>query len=305
MSEILLGHGERGTGERLLDQKLARVKGILSGFSRVVVAFSGGVDSTLLAKLACDVLGRANVLAAVADSPSMAREDLEEAKRLARGLGLRCLVVATSEVSDPSYRANTPARCFFCKQELFDVLGRLAGSRGYSAVLYGAIGDDRLSERPGQRAAAAAGVRAPLQEAGLAKREVRALAKQLGMPNWNRPQNACLSSRIPHGSAVTELKLGQIEEAEAALRAHGFQQVRVRHLGTHARIEVGTDEVRRFLDGTLCAEVARRFKALGFETVGVDRAGYRTGGADRSSADEILLTSADIRYQPQTTIADI
>jgi uncharacterized protein len=157
--------------------------------------------------------------------------------------------------------------------------------------LYGAIGDDQLSERPGQRAALAAGVRAPLQEAGFAKWEIRALAKQLGLPNWDRSQNACLSSRIPHGSDVTELKLGQIEQAEAALRAQGFRQVRVRHLGTHARIEVGPEEVRRFLDGALCAEIARRFEALGFDTVGVDRSGYRPGGADRASVDEVFLTA--------------
>ena len=255
------------------------------------MAFSGGVDSTLLAKLARDVLGRPQALAVTADSPSLACEDLAEAVRLAGQLDLDHLVIATAEVDNASYRANTEARCFFCKHELFEELDALVAARKIPVVLYGAIGDDRMAERPGQRAALQHRVQAPLQDAGLEKWEIRELAKALGLSNWDRPQNACLSSRIPHGEAVTVEKLRQIESAEAFLRAQAFRHVRVRHLGRHARIEVGADEVRRFSDPALCREVAVRFEALGFETAGVDRAGYRAGGADRPGVDEVLLSA--------------
>ena len=274
-----------------LGDKYRQARGRLAGLGRAVVAFSGGVDSTLLAVMACEVLGRANVLAVTADSPSLAREDLAEAVRLARQLELSHEVIATHETADPAYRRNTPARCYICKHELFEELEDLATARGFRAVLYGAIGDDLRAERPGQRAALAFGVLAPLQDAGLTKREVRQLAKTLGLPNWDRPQNACLASRIPHGMDVTEEKLRQIEQAEAMLREAGFRQVRVRHLGRHARIEVEPEELSRFHDVALRARITERFETLGFETVGIDRAGYQTGGADRVLADEVLLSS--------------
>ena len=274
-----------------LEEKLSRARTILAGFERAVVAFSGGVDSTLVAKLAQDVLGPQNTLAATADSPSLAREDLREATQLAAAIGVSHVVIQTGEVIDARYRANSEARCFFCKSVLFEALERLAVVRGFSAVLYGAIADDRLAERPGQRAALRFGVRAPLQEAGLAKHEVRLAARALGLSNWNRPQNACLSSRIPHGMGVTEEKLAQVEAAEAFLRGQGFRQVRVRHLEAHARIEVEPESVGRFQDAALCLAVSQRFEALGFETIGVNRSGYRSGGADHVVTDEIFLGS--------------
>lgn len=269
--------------------KLVRINAILSDCTRVIVAFSGGVDSTLLASLARDVLGKANVLAVTADSASLAQADLAEARRLAQELDLEHLVIQTAEVDNPDYRANTAARCFFCKQELFVHLQRLAQQRGFSVILYGAIRDDVLEERPGAVAASQAGARAPLQEAGLSKAQVRELARQRGLPNWDRPQNACLSSRVPHGLDVTPEKLARIERAEAALLQLGFRQVRVRHLEAHARIEVGQEEVVRFEDPQLRRRVADALTSLGFASVGVDQAGYRSGGANRQPIEEYIL----------------
>jgi len=285
--------GDEGDGQRRLnpssppEEKLKVAIRILKSFQRVVVAFSGGVDSTLLAKIAREVLGKDEAVAVTADSPSLAREELEAARLLAQRLDLAHLVIPTTELSDSAYRANSPARCYVCKQELFKELETLAAERQIPVILYGAIGDDLLAERPGQRAAVERGVRAPLQEAGLEKWEVRELARELGLPNWDRPQNACLSSRIPHGLEVTERKLAQIERAESYLKRHGFRQVRVRHLGTRARIEVEPEAVSRFDDATLRSETEQRFHQLGFESVAIDPDGYRPGGADRRPEDEL------------------
>ncbi len=265
---------------RTTDATLARIRERFRGLDKVLVAYSGGVDSTLLAYVARMILGPQRVLAVTADSPSIARADLAEAVQVADLLGVPHEVIATSEVSRQAYRANTAARCYWCKSELFERLDELAQMRQFDAVLYGAIGDDRLQERPGQRAALEHRVRAPLQEAGLSKAEIRDLARRLGVPNWDRPQNACLASRIPHGSEVTEAKLGQVEQAEAFLRSHGFVQVRVRHLGLRARIEVEPEGVARFTDVELRRQVGRALRGLGFDMIEVDRGGYRPGGAN-------------------------
>jgi len=230
----------------------------------------------LLAALARDVLGRDNVLAVTADSPSLAHEDLEAAKQLAAHLDLQHLVIATGEVANPAYRANTDARCYFCKHELFETLEKLSKDLRIPVVLYGAIGEDQMSERPGQRAALKFGVRAPLQEAGFSKGQVRELAQAIGLSNWDRPQNACLSSRIPRGLEVTEEKLNRVEAAETVVRAQGFRQVRVRHLGAAARIEVEPEAVPRFNDQALRGTVERALQSLGFESISIDPAGYQS-----------------------------
>ena len=272
-----------------LADKLAAVDRALRGYGRVLVAWSGGVDSTLLAVLARRALGKANAPAVTADSPSLARADLDETRRLAQALDLEHLVIRTAEVENSAYRANAPSRCYFCKGELFQELDQLAASRKIDTIVYGAIGDDHAAERPGQRAAQERGVRAPLQDAGLTKSQVREAAREFGLPNWNRPQNACLSSRIPHGQAVTEDKLSQIERAESLLQDLGFHQVRVRHLDGHARIEVGPEEVAGLREPAVRSILIERLHALGFVSISINRAGYAPGGADRAAVDEERL----------------
>jgi uncharacterized protein len=246
---------------------------------QVLVAFSGGVDSTFLLAAAVECLGAEKVLAVTGLSPSMSAAERDEAVALTRRLGARHRMLETGELARPEYVANAADRCYFCKTDLFERLNGLARAEGCAWILDGANVDDLGDVRPGREAARQQGVRSPLVEAGLSKADIRALSRWMELPTWEKPAMACLASRIPHGTLVTIERLGQIEAAESALRELGFQQVRVRHHEAIARIELASPAERaRLLDPAVCAEVVRRLKATGYQYVVLDLEGYRPGG---------------------------
>jgi uncharacterized protein len=257
-------------------EKEAALRSRLSALGSVVVAFSGGTDSAYLAWVASSVLGD-RVLCVTADSASYPSRHRQIAIDFARRFHLRHEFVETAEIENPGYRANTPDRCFHCKQELFTHLTRLARERGLAAVLDGANADDRGDYRPGRRAAKQRGVASPLDDAGLTKDEIRELSRRAGLPTWNQPASACLSSRIPYYSEVTPEKLRTIERAEDVLRSCGFRIYRVRHHDNLARVELGPDEMARALDPAVREVIVRDIKAAGYQYVALDLQGYRMG----------------------------
>jgi uncharacterized protein len=260
--------------------RLERAREIVRSLGSVLVAYSGGVDSTLLLRLAIDELGGERAVAVLASSPAYPAEEQEAARHLAGRLGARLREVETREVDLDAYRRNLPDRCFHCKEELFETLEPVRSELGLAHLAYGATADDAGDHRPGHASAVRRGVRFPLLEAGMGKSEIRAAARRLGLPNWDKPSFACLSSRIPHGTEVTPAALRQVGAAEAALKALGFRQVRVRHHGDVARIEVEPDEMERLL--ALRGPVIAAVRAAGYEFVALDLEGYATGSLNRT-----------------------
>jgi uncharacterized protein len=296
-------------GDPGLDAKERRLHALLAGFKSVVVAFSGGVDSAYLAWAATRVLGPA-ALCVTADSPSYPDRHRQLALGVARDFALRHEIIHTGELERPEYRANPVNRCYYCKHELYTTLADLATERGFDAIADGSNADDRGDYRPGRQAAREFGVRSPLDEVGLTKAEIRELSRRAGLPTWDEPASACLSSRIPYHTEVTDERLRMIERAEAALRAIGFRVCRVRHHvrpeerrsgvpgdreerrsgvpgdreerrsgvpGDRARVELGSDELSRAMEPAVTARIVRELTAIGYGEVTIDPKGYRMG----------------------------
>jgi uncharacterized protein len=270
----------------LILAKASRLRDRLSSLGSVVVAFSGGTDSAYLAYVAASVLGD-RALSVTADSASYPSRHRAIAVDLAARFHLQHEFIVTAEMDNPGYRANAPDRCFHCKHELFTRLTKVAGDRGFAAVLDGANADDRGDYRPGRQAARELGVLSPLDEADLAKDEIRELSRQAGLPTWDQPASACLSSRIPYHSEVTPEKLHQIERAEEAVRALGFRICRVRHHDRLARVEVAPDEMQRAFEPEMREALVRELKAVGYQYVTLDLQGYRLGSLNEG----VVLTA--------------
>ena len=260
-----------------LEQKTKKIKSLILEMDSALVAFSGGVDSTLVLALAHDVLGE-KALAVTAQSASMPDREMKACHQLAKEIGVKHLVVKTEEMSNPNYRANPANRCYHCKTELYSSLKKVAQQENILNILNGTNTDDLGDYRPGLDSAREQGVRSPLVEAGFNKQEVRELSRMMELSIWNKPAMACLSSRIPYGQPVTLEKLAMIEQAEDLLLSLGFTQVRVRHLGTLARIELDKNEMPRYQnDKSVQKAVEEKLRALGFNSVVLDPEGYRMG----------------------------
>jgi uncharacterized protein len=265
-----------------VEEKLSKLKAIVSELESVVVAFSGGVDSTLVTKVCYDTL-KDNSMAVTARSETYPDFEFKEAQKLAKEIGIKHMVIDTSELAIEGFANNPPERCYFCKSELFGKLKEIAKEHGFLNVADGANLDDTQEFRPGLQASRELNVRSPLKEAGLAKTDIREVSKMLKLPNWDKPAYACLSSRFPYGQSITEEKLSMVSEAEKYLRGLGLVQFRVRHHETIARIEVLPEDINILTNSTAREKLTARFKEIGFTYVTLDLAGYRSG-----SMNEVL-----------------
>jgi uncharacterized protein len=280
-----------------VDQKAAHLRHSLGSGGRLLVAYSGGVDSAFLAWTAHQVLGD-QMLAVIADSASLARTHLEDALAFAREHGIPVDVVETRELENPDYSRNDAMRCFHCKDELFTVFEQYCAAHAFDAIAYGVNADDEGDFRPGQQAARQHRVLTPLLDAGLGKNEIRELARQAGLRVWDKPASACLSSRIEYGRPVTPEALQAVERGEDALRALGFQQFRVRHHGETVRIEIAREELPRALTLDMARDLTAIFKNLGFAFVTLDLEGFRSGSMNQLLKPEELLRGQGSQGKP-------
>lgn len=266
-------------------EKYRQLQNIVADCGEVIVAFSGGVDSTFLLKVCKDVLGE-RVVAVTASSESFPQREVLQAKEIAKAIGCTHLIIETSELDVPGFSDNPPNRCYLCKRELFGKIRQVALEKGIKVIFDGSNADDRGDFRPGRKALKELGVRSPLEEAGLGKEEIRALSRALGLPNWERPPFACLASRFPYRTRITRRALERVDRAEDFLFHLGFRLFRVRDHGEVARIEFGPKELRELWEGGLVSKVVQGVKSAGYQFVTLDLEGYRTGSMNRTLTQE-------------------
>lgn len=271
-----------------LDEKYENLTQLIGGMGRTLIAFSGGVDSTFLAKVAKETIGR-DAVAVTALSPTYPATELEEAKVYAAEIGIEHRLIETHELEKEEYAVNNPDRCFHCKKELFTEMQVIAQEEGFDTIIYGGIMDDLGDHRPGMEAAEMLDARAPLVEAELQKHEIRQLSKELGLPTWDKPAGACLASRIPYGMRVTLEKLHEVDQAEHFLHNLGFRLVRVRHHGDIARIEAPVEDLPRLFENDVHTRIVTALKEIGFKYVALDMQGYRTGSLNETLAGHTIV----------------